>query len=226
MRHIAPNGIAGIPYGRSIVASLSDIVILGALIAIVARLSVCRLMVLSGLTAPLGAPLLVHGAIFGFASLVCFFVASVASDLAITDLAWLGFGGPITEEIVFRGLAVGALMRAAGWRFLPAALAPAIVFGAAHAAQGASFGDSAGIAAITGIGGLLFGWLYVQWGFNLWPAIFTHVGMNTLWTVFELGDTAIGGWFGNALRLAIVALVVMSAIWLAPRMAQTARQQE
>jgi membrane protease YdiL (CAAX protease family) len=31
-----------------------------------------------------------------------------------------------------------------------------------------------------GFGGLLFGWLYVRWGFNLWPAFFVHAGLNTL----------------------------------------------
>ncbi|MBI1394246.1 MAG: CPBP family intramembrane metalloprotease [Alphaproteobacteria bacterium] len=215
-RMIAPEGVAGIPYGRSILASFSDVVVLAALICAAARIGPGRLGRLSGLNAPVIRPFVVLGVIFAAAAAVCVAVAPLADDLRTADVLWLGVGGPVTEEIVFRGLALGALIGIAGWRFLPAALAPAAVFGLAHAAQGNAPVDSAAIVAITGVGGLLFGWLFVRWGFNLWPAIFAHAGMNALWVVFALGETAIGGWFGNGLRLALVALIILSAVWLAP----------
>lgn len=217
MRSLAPSGVAGIPYSRSMLASLSDIILLGLLICLTAGIGLGRLTSLAGLTAPIIRPLLVNAVIFGLATVASAFLAPLATDLSTADIAWRGVGGPLSEEIVFRGLAVGALMCLAGWRFLPAVIAPAVIFGIAHAAQGQSLLDSASIIAITGIGGLLFGWLFVRWGFNLWPAVFAHVGMNTLWEVFALGDTALGGWFGNALRLAIIVLVVASALWLTPR---------
>ena len=75
------------------------------------------------------------------------------------------------------------------------------MFGLVHATQGQDPASIAGIVAITGLGGLLFGWLFVRWDFNLWPPILLHIGMNSLWIVFALGDDALGGWLGNALRL-------------------------
>jgi len=107
-----------------------------------------------------------------------------------------------------------------GWRFFPAALAPALLFGLAHISQGSEPMEIAGIVAITAVGGLLFGWLFVRWGFNLWPAIFVHMGLNALWSVFALGDNAIGGWFGNALRLAVIAAGVGLTLLLAPKPAR------
>lgn len=216
MRALSPVAVGAIPYGGPVLASLSDIIVLAALICIPAGIGFGKVFELSGLAAPIGRPLVVHSAIFILAGAVCAFLAPVASGLSAADIAWLGLGGPLSEEIVYRGLAIGALMSIAGWRFLPAAFAPAIVFGIAHAAQGDGLGDSIGIVAITGIGGLLFGWLFVRWGFNLWPAIFAHIGLNTLWVVFALGETAIGGWFGNVLRLVLISLIVLSALWLAP----------
>lgn len=217
MRALAPNGVAMIPYGRSFLASLSDITVAALLIGAMASAGPKSLANLSGLTAQFIRPFIVYGLIFGAVGLISVMVAPIAKDLSIADIFWLGIGGPVSEEIVYRGFAIGALMRLAGWRFMPAALAPAIIFGLAHAAQGSSIGESAGIAAITGVGGVLFGWLFVRWGFNLWPAIFTHVGLNTVWVVFALGDTAIGGWFGNALRLLVICVVVATAIWLSPQ---------
>lgn len=212
MRLLAPNGIGGIAYGRSIAASLSHVIVMAVIVCMTAGIGLVRVGQVSGFTASVTRPLIVHAAVFGLATALCLTVAPLATDLSFADIAWLGFGSPITEEIVFRGLAIGALMRLAGWRFLPAIVAPAILFGVAHYAQGDGLVDSAAIIAITGLGGLVFGWLFVRWDFNLWPAIFAHIGMNTLWMVFALGENALGGWFGNALRLGVIGLLIAGAL--------------
>jgi hypothetical protein len=62
----------------------------------------------------------------------------------------------------------------------------------------------------------LFGWLYVRWGYNLWPAVFLRAGLNGVWTFIALGENALGGEFGNIVRfgtapLAIVVTLPMTA---------------
>ena len=79
-------------------------------------------------------------------------------------------------------------------------------FGAGHVVAGADPLEAAGVAAVTGLGGLFFGWLFVRWGFNLWPAIFAHVGFIALFEAFTLGDTALGGQLLIAIRLGVVML--------------------
>ena len=74
-----------------------------------------------------------------------------------------------------------------------------------------------GIVAITGLGGLLFGWLFVRWGFSLWPPIFLHMGMNSLWIAFDLGENAIGGLLGNVERVVVVVLAIALTLWLTRR---------
>ena len=143
----------------------------------------------------------------------------MSSEVTGLDLFWQGVGFPVIEEVIYRGLAVGALILWAGWRWWAACLLPALLFGLVHAGQGTDLGSVAGIVAITGLGGLLFGWLFVRWDFNLWPPILLHVGMNSLWIVFALGETALGGWLGNGLRLAVVAGAVVLTLVMTRRRA-------
>lgn len=175
------------------------------------------LLRLTGLAAPIGRPLLFAAAIFAPAAALAHAIAPPASDLSLYDQAFLSVIFPFMEEVGFRGLAVGALMRVAGWGFAPAALLPAAVFGAAHLSQGDGPAEVAGIVAITAVGGLVLGWLFMRWAFNLWPAIFAHAGLNALWGFYDLGENALGGWTGNALRLGIIAAAIGLTLVMAPR---------
>lgn len=172
---------------------------------------------LSGLAAPVTKPAFFAALLFVPAMLVASASAPVSSAFDSFELATSGVLYPLFEEIGYRGLALGALMQLCGWRFLPAALLPAAFFGAAHIWQGHSPAEIAGVIAITGFGGLFFGWLYVRWGYNLWPPFFLHAGLNALWTVFALGDNAIGGWLGNALRLAVVVGAIILTLLIMRR---------
>lgn len=210
------------PYSRSLAASLSDLVAMLLLIAAASGRPPSTLLEITGLFASPRKPALWAAMLFVPALLLCLLLASPATEWRLPDILWQGIGGPAFEEIVYRGLAVGALMRLAGWRLVPACLLPALFFGAAHAWQGAGFAETAGAMAITGLGGLFFGWLFWRWQWNLWPAIFLHSGLNLLWIVFDLGETAVGGWLGNAMRLAVIAGAIGLTVRMVPKAAKTA----
>jgi len=206
-----------IPYFRSVLATLSDLVLMIGLTSLATRRSPAWVLSLSGVAhlrwRHLGWAVLV----FVPVTLAAALLAPPAADLRPREFVWPGLLGPFTEELFFRGLAVGLLMRAAGWRFLPAALLPAAFFGLAHLWQGASPSETAAAIAITGTGAIGFGWLFVRWGYALWPPVLMHIGMNCLWTTFALGENAVGGVLGNVLRAATVVLAIGLTLRLAPR---------
>jgi len=202
------------PYGRSVIASFSDILVLGGVIVIAARRGPSAVSKMTGLFEDIRKPAIFAALLFIPAIIAALLLGERPAGALPSSLAWLGFGSPITEEIVFRGLAVGALVRWVGWHWLPAVLIPSLVFGLVHWGQGADMLNHLGIVAITAAGGLLFGWLYIRWDFNLWPAIFIHVGLNTIWTTFAFGETAIGGWAGNGIRLGVVIGAIALTLWM------------
>lgn len=211
-------GLAGqVPYGGSVLASLSDVLVMVALAALAAGRSPLAILSLAGLSSPVRRPLLWAVIWIAPAVAICLIWARLAPDLKAADIAWLSIGGPFVEELVYRGLAVGVLMRVCGWRGPAACLWPALFFGLVHVWQGSDPGTIAGVVAITALGGLTFGWLFIRWNFNLWPPVLLHVGLNLLWQVFNLGDNAIGGWVGNAERIVAVMTAIAATFWLAPR---------
>lgn len=119
----------------------------------------------------------------------------------------------LSEEVLYRGFLFGQLYRRVGLPFLLAALPMALFFGAGHLYQGHGFAQTAGIFAVTFIGGLWFCWLYVAWGYNLWVPVAFHFLMNLYWSVFNAGDNALGGLWPNVFRIATIAL----SIWLTLR---------
>lgn len=207
-----------IPYARAVTANLSDLLVMGLLLGLAARAGPRRLFGLTGLAAPIARPLLWAAVLFVPAVIIAALAAPVSREFSGPDLFWQGVGFPVIEEVIYRGLAVGALIRWAGWRWWAACLLPAAMFGLVHAGQGSDPASIAGVVAITGLGGLLFGWLFVRWAFNLWPEILLHVGMNSLWIVFALGENALGGWLGNALRLGIVVGAVVLTLRMTKRL--------
>jgi uncharacterized protein len=210
------------PYLASALVNLSDLAVMAGLLMLAARAGPGRAVGLTGLKAPVVRPLIWAAALFVPAVAIAVLSAPVSREFTGLDLFWQGAGFPVIEEVIYRGLAVGALILWAGWRWWAACLLPAVLFGLVHAGQGSALMDAAGIVAITGLGGLLFGWLFVRWGFNLWPPILLHVGLNSLWIVFALGETALGGWLGNGLRLALVVGAIVLTLAMTRRRAAAA----
>lgn len=206
----------GVPYLRAAVVTLIDLSVFVLLLRI-GGVRLTQQAEISGVFAPVGLPLVFAVVTLAPAIAICAASVPLAHDVTPADLAWKTFLGPFAEEVGFRGLAVGVLMRLCGWPLVPACIWPAVFFGAAHAWQGSDPAEIAGVVGITAAGGLLFGWLFVHWSFNLWPPIFLHVGLNGIWLLFDLGENAIGGWLGNALRLGTVALAIVGTLWLTRR---------
>ena len=80
------------------------------------------------------------------------------------------------EEMVYRGWLLTRLAELTGFSangWVVAMLVTSALFGAIHLYQGVS-----GVVA-TGLSGLVFGWLYLATGRNLWPSILAHGFLDT-----------------------------------------------
>lgn len=207
-------GITGYP--RLLLITFADLAVLFVLVWGFSGRSFSDIVGWSGLQAPIGWTVVFGVILFVPAAIVCSSLAPLRADVTPSDFAWQVVGAPFVEELAFRGVALGVLTQFCGWRFLPAALAPALLFGLAHAAQGNGIAETAGIVAITGLGGLLFGWLFVQWGMNIWPPFAVHAGLNGLFFFYDVGSNAIGSWAGNGVRFAVVAAAIALTLWIAP----------
>ena len=144
-------------------------------------------------------------------------------------LCWLF---PLSEEVTFRAFAFGQLNGPAGWRFWPAALVPAVVFGACHLYQSSDPAELAGIFAITAFGSVVFSFFFARFGRNLWAPFVLHALMNTWWMVFTTNQNALGGVADNifrfgsiglALGLAYAASRVRGLGWLIPASGDVAK---
>lgn len=132
-----------------------------------------------------------------------------------------GIAGPFVEEVFFRGFLFRQTRRWAGVPFLYAAVASSLLFGAGHFDQGSSLADSLMNTAITFAGGMTFCWLVERWG-SVWPGFVIHAGLNVVWTLYALGDNAVGGAMGNVARLATILVAIAGTARLARRPAHAA----
>lgn len=207
------DALRGIPYAFSVLANTVDLVFLVLAFWLIAGVSLGRQWQIVGLAKPLLAPLAFAAILFVPACAAAWAIAGPAETIEARELAFGGVIFPVYEEVIFRGLAIGVLMVHFRLPFLIAALLPSLFFGALHMYQSDALTESLTIAAITAFGSFWFGWVYWKWGFNLWPAILLHVGLNSAWTIFALGENALGGQLGNIIRIAVIAGSIMLTIW-------------
>jgi len=116
------------------------------------------------------------------------------------------------EEIIFRGFLFGMLYRFTRLGFLPSVLLGSLLFGVAHLYQSTDFNELSIIFLITFMGSALFAWIYSEWNFNLWTAIFLHCLMNLYWLIFDAGTNAIGGTYANIFRFSSVFSAILVTI--------------
>ena len=134
------------------------------------------------------------------------------AEMVPLEVAYLAVISPFAEELVYRGFAFGLLRKVAGWGFWPAALLPAAFFALGHIDQA---NDIAGIAmtvALTGVGALLFAWLFEKWD-GLWAPLGLHIAMNFAWNLFAVGDGAYAGTLPTIMQVTtVVAAIVVTLL--------------
>ncbi|MHA6332046.1 CPBP family intramembrane glutamic endopeptidase [Qipengyuania sp. CAU 1752] len=106
--------------------------------------------------------------------------------LWIAGVAWLAAG--LGEELLWRGFLLDRLMRLPGieGRIWIAIVLQAVLFGLPHLYQGW------GGVLVTGLIGLLFGWLRIAAKWNLWPLVIAHAAVDTI--MMGLGYAAAQDW--------------------------------
>lgn len=141
--------------------------------------------------------------------LVTFAVAgSFAEELGVGLALLYALRAGFVEEVFYRGFIFGQLFRRAGWGFILAGVANAVVFASAHLYQASDLWSAVGVFAITFAAALWFAWLYIEWDENLWFPIGLHVLMNFYWDVFGIGGGVLGSGMSNGARAATIALSI------------------
>ena len=112
---------------------------------------------------------------------------SLNKELSIDTLIINTIDSAFFEEIIYRAFLFGMLYRFTRLGFLPSVFLGSLLFGVAHLYQSTDFNELIGIFSLTFLGSVLFAWIYSEWKFNLWTAIFLHCLMNLYWRM-------IGGW--------------------------------
>ncbi len=116
------------------------------------------------------------------------------------------------EEIIYRAFLFGMLYRFTRLGFLPSVFLGSLLFGAAHLYQSTDINEIALIFLLTFFGSVLFAWIYSEWEFNLWTAIFLHCVMNLYWHIFDVDNNSLGGTYANIFRFSTIFLVVFGTI--------------
>ena len=116
------------------------------------------------------------------------------------------------EEIIYRAFLFGQLYRYTRLGFLPSVFLGSLLFGFAHLYQSNDTNELIGIFSLTFLGSLLFGWVFTEWKFNLWTAIFLHCLMNLYWLIFDVNENALGGTYANIFRFSTVFIAVFGTI--------------
>lgn len=122
------------------------------------------------------------------------------------------------EEIIYRAFLIGQLYRYTRLGFLRSVIVGSTLFGLVHLYQSNDPNELMGIFLITFLGSLFFFWIYAEWKFNLWTAIFLHCLMNLYWLVFDVNDNALGGINSNIFRFGSVFLSIIITIFYKKRM--------
>lgn len=131
-------------------------------------------------------------------------------------LLMFGVIGPFVEELQFRGFLFRQMRRWGGAPFWVAAVISSLAFGAGHFYAGTSLADAVTNSTITLVGGMLFCWLVERWN-SIWPGFIIHAGLNLVWSMFALGNNAVGGELGNLARLVSLVVMIVLTVFFAPR---------
>jgi membrane protease YdiL (CAAX protease family) len=137
------------------------------------------------------------------------FVFEFNHDISLNTFLISIVAAAFFEELYFRSFLFGQLFRYTRLGFIPSVILGALLFGAVHLYQSTDPGELIGIFLVTFLGGLLFAWVYTEWKYNLWIAVFLHLLMNLSWELFSVSDNAFGSLYANIFRLITIAMIIV-----------------
>ena len=141
-----------------------------------------------------------------------YMAGGLAGGLSVTTLVTNNLLAGVFEETYFRGFLFGQLFRNTRLGFLPAIILCSVLFASGHLYQSTDTKVLLGILLTTFLGSVLFAWLYVEWGYNIWVPMFLHSLMDISWYLFGTGSNALGGIGANVFRLMTVLLAISLTI--------------
>ncbi|SFU42257.1 hypothetical protein SAMN05216480_10357 [Pustulibacterium marinum] len=136
------------------------------------------------------------------------FFFEINATLTLNEFLIGAVAAAFFEELYFRGFLFGQLFRFTRFGFIPSVILGAIIFASGHLWQSHDPSVLFGIFITTFMGAILFAWLYVEWNYNLYVAIFMHFFMNFSWMLFDVSENALGNSYGNLFRYITVALAI------------------
>jgi uncharacterized protein len=139
--------------------------------------------------------------------------SKISKEISFKSIFLLALFAPFIEELFYRGYVFRQLFRYAKWRFSLAIIVPSLIFALGHWYQATDWLELLGISLITGLGSIVFCWVFMKWQDNLWAAFGIHFFMNLWWEVFAVDENSLGDWFANAMRFASVFLVIILTIY-------------
>lgn len=137
------------------------------------------------------------------------FQYGLTDNISVPNMIAKAVFDPFFEELVFRGYFFGLLFRNTKLGFIPSILVCSLIFASGHLYQSQDPVTLLGIFTTTFLGSILFAWLYVEWNYNLWVPIFTHLLMNLCWHIFSVSDNALGTMSANIFRGLTIALSII-----------------
>jgi uncharacterized protein len=136
--------------------------------------------------------------LFGFLATTPFFLGLAITHhlgkIVWSNICYLAFFAPFSEELVVRAYGFGQLYRRCRWPVWLAIIPTAVLFGWGHVEQGGNFREAAALFFILTAGGVFFAWFYYRWD-SIWFPWTVHALMNFYWELFSVSRTALGGWF-------------------------------
>lgn len=130
------------------------------------------------------------------------------TEITLNDVLIKVIAAGFFEELFFRGFLFGQVYRYTKFGFIPSVLLGSLLFGFVHLYQSQDLLTLIGIFITTFLGAILFAWLYAEWNFNLWVAIFLHLFMNLSWLMYSVSDDALGNIYANIFRALTIILAI------------------
>lgn len=130
------------------------------------------------------------------------------TEITLNKILIIGLSAGFFEELYYRGFLYGFLYRYTRLGFILAALTAALLVTILQIILGSDAGEIILVFFITFLSGLIYGWVYTEWNYNLWVPIFLHIFINLSWESFAIDQHEMGGSYATLIRLATVILFI------------------